>query len=41
MTYDEIPPNLVHAVVAIEDRRFFDHGGVDYIRHPGRDCATI
>jgi penicillin-binding protein 1B len=32
ITYDEIPPNLVHAVVAIEDRRFFDHGGVDYIR---------
>ncbi|MFZ0745593.1 MAG: PBP1A family penicillin-binding protein [Terracidiphilus sp.] len=32
LTYDEIPQNLVHAVVAIEDRRFFDHGGVDYIR---------
>ncbi len=32
ITYDEIPQNLVHAVVAIEDRRFFDHGGVDYIR---------
>lgn len=30
--YDELPPNLVHAVVAIEDRRFFEHGGVDYIR---------
>ena len=24
--------NLVHAVISIEDRRFFDHGGVDYIR---------
>ena len=32
VTYDEMPQNLVHAVVAIEDRRFFDHGGVDYIR---------
>src|SRR5664279_5232080 len=32
LTYDEIPPNLVHAIVAIEDRRFFEHGGVDYIR---------
>jgi penicillin-binding protein 1B len=32
LTYDEIPPNLVNAVVAIEDRRFFDHGGVDYHR---------
>ena len=35
VTYDEMPPNLVHAVVAIEDRRFFDHGGVDYIRLMG------
>ena len=32
LTYEEIPPNLVNAVVAIEDRRFFDHGGVDYYR---------
>ena len=32
VTYDELPPDLVHAVVSIEDRRFFEHGGVDYIR---------
>ena len=32
LTYDEIPPNLVHAVIAIEDRRFFEHSGVDYVR---------
>ena len=32
LTYDEIPHHLVQAVVAIEDRRFFEHGGVDYIR---------
>jgi penicillin-binding protein 1B len=32
ITYDEIPQSLVQAVVAIEDRRFFEHGGVDYIR---------
>ncbi|HUH64764.1 MAG TPA: PBP1A family penicillin-binding protein [Terracidiphilus sp.] len=32
VTYDELPQNLVTAVVAIEDRRFFDHGGVDYVR---------
>jgi penicillin-binding protein 1B len=32
VTYDELPQNLVHAVVSIEDRRFFDHGGVDYYR---------
>jgi penicillin-binding protein 1B len=35
LTYDEIPKNLVNAVVAIEDRRFFEHGGVDYIRMMG------
>jgi penicillin-binding protein 1B len=32
LTYDEIPSNLVHAVIAIEDRRFFEHGGIDYWR---------
>lgn len=32
VTYDEIPPNLVQAVLAIEDRRFFEHGGVNYYR---------
>ncbi len=32
ITYEEIPPNLVQAVVAIEDRRFFEHGGVNYGR---------
>jgi penicillin-binding protein 1B len=30
LTYDEIPPYLVQAVLAIEDRRFFEHGGVNY-----------
>lgn len=30
LTYDEIPPNLVQAVLAIEDRKFFEHGGVNY-----------
>ncbi len=32
LTYNEIPPNLINAVLAIEDRRFFEHSGVDYIR---------
>jgi penicillin-binding protein 1B len=31
LTYDEIPANLVQAVLAIEDRRFFEHGGVNYL----------
>ena len=30
--YDEIPKVLVDAVLAIEDRRFFQHGGVNFIR---------
>jgi penicillin-binding protein 1B len=32
VTFNEIPPQLVQAVVAIEDRRFFEHGGVNYAR---------
>ena len=32
VTYKEIPPQLVQAVTAIEDRRFFEHGGVNYVR---------
>ena len=35
VTFNELPPNLVHAVVSIEDRRFFGHGGVDWIRLVG------
>src|SRR5712691_8418713 len=26
---DQLPPNLVHAVIAIEDRRFYEHPGID------------
>jgi penicillin-binding protein 1B len=29
LTYQNIPPVLVQAIVAIEDRRFFEHRGVD------------
>ena len=29
VTYDALPANLIHAFVAIEDERFFDHEGVD------------
>ncbi len=32
VTYDEIPKLLVDAVLAIEDRRFFQHGGVNFMR---------
>ena len=30
-TYDEIPEELIHAAVAIEDKRFYEHQGVDWI----------
>lgn len=30
--YNEIPQVLVNAVLAIEDRRFFEHSGVNYLR---------
>jgi penicillin-binding protein 1B len=30
--YEDIPPILVHAVVSIEDKRFFQHSGFDPIR---------
>ncbi|HTV07594.1 MAG TPA: transglycosylase domain-containing protein [Candidatus Aquilonibacter sp.] len=32
VTYSEIPPRMVQAVLAIEDRRFFEHGGINYGR---------
>ncbi|MDE3105693.1 MAG: penicillin-binding protein, partial [Acidobacteriota bacterium] len=32
VTYSEIPPRMVQAVTAIEDRSFFEHGGVNYLR---------
>ncbi len=43
ITYDEIPPNLVQAVLAIEDRRFFEHNGVNFWRlfvAAGRDVRS-
>jgi penicillin-binding protein 1B len=32
VTYNQIPPRMVQAVLAIEDRRFFEHGGINYAR---------
>lgn len=31
-SYNEIPDDLVFATVAIEDKRFFEHSGVDWLR---------
>ena len=30
--YDEIPPVMVQATLAIEDRRFFEHSGINFAR---------
>jgi penicillin-binding protein 1B len=30
--YNDIPPTMVQAVLAIEDRRFFEHSGVNFLR---------
>lgn len=32
VTFDQIPKDMVNAIVAIEDRRFFQHSGVNYYR---------
>jgi len=39
VTYREIPPRMVQAVTAIEDRSFFEHGGVNYLRTA--KCAFV
>ena len=30
VTFEDLPPNIVHAFISAEDRRFFDHPGIDY-----------
>lgn len=32
VSYEDIPENLINATVAIEDKRFWEHGGVDWVR---------
>ncbi|KTD07154.1 penicillin-binding protein 1A [Legionella jamestowniensis] len=38
LSYEEIPPTLVHAILATEDQRFFEHPGVDIF---GLGRATV
>ena len=30
--YNQIPPDLIYAFIAIEDKRFYQHNGVDFLR---------
>lgn len=32
ITYSEVSPNVVHALIATEDTRFYDHSGIDFRR---------
>jgi penicillin-binding protein 1B len=39
--YEDLPPELVHAILSAEDKRFFDHGGFDFIRIVGAAWADL
>ncbi len=39
--FDDIPPVLLHAVLSAEDKRFFEHGGLDFIRIAGAAWADV
>jgi penicillin-binding protein 1B len=39
--YEDLPPELVHAILSAEDKRFFDHGGFDFIRIAGAAWADL
>lgn len=40
VAYKDIPQDLIHAAVAIEDKRFYDHQGVDWITTV-KACANM
>jgi penicillin-binding protein 1B len=39
--YDDLPPALVHAILSAEDKRFFEHGGFDFVRILGAAWADL
>ena len=41
LRYDEIPPILKNAILAVEDVRFYDHIGIDPIRIVGAGWKTL
>ncbi|MCR4577587.1 MAG: transglycosylase domain-containing protein [Clostridiales bacterium] len=40
-TYDELPRNLINAVIAVEDARFWQHSGVDVKRYIGALVGNV
>lgn len=40
ISFNEIPQSLINAFIAIEDKRFYDHSGVDWLR-TGRAAVNL
>lgn len=41
VSYEDLPEDLIDAYIATEDRRFFEHNGVDFRRLGGAALATV
>ncbi len=41
LSYDEIPEDMVNAVVSIEDRKFWDHSGFNFVRMAGAVVDSV
>ena len=41
LKYDQIPPNVKNAILAVEDARFYDHIGIDPIRIVGATWKNL
>jgi penicillin-binding protein 1B len=39
--YQDLPPTLVHAIISAEDKRYFEHGGFDFVRIFGAAWADL
>ncbi|HXZ12581.1 MAG TPA: PBP1A family penicillin-binding protein [Candidatus Sulfotelmatobacter sp.] len=39
--FEDLPPILVNAVLSAEDKRFFEHGGLDFVRVVGAALADL
>ncbi len=41
VTLDQVPPDLLSGLVAVEDKRFYEHNGIDWIRVAGAFWANL